>query len=129
MPVINRELAEKEVNKWLDAKKVRSTVRRENKLNIEAIIDGFEDGLLILSEETNCIKQILIHPTTAIKELIIQPRLKVSERISKLKGAGDDADSRVVALLAALSGNLTEVLKGLDADDLAVSRNITAFFF
>ena len=129
MPVLNRELAEKEVNKWLDSKKVRATVRRENKDNIEAIIDGFEDGLLVLSEETNAIKQTLIFPTGAIKEIIIQPRLKVSERIERLKNAGNDADSRVVARLAALSGNMTEALKGMDADDLAVSRNITAFFF
>lgn len=129
MPVLNRELAEQEVNKWLDSKRVRATVRRENKDNIEAIIDGFEDGLLILSEETNAIKQTLIFPTGALKEIIIQPRLKVSERIDRLKNAGNDADSRVVAILAALSGNMTEALKGMDADDLAVSRNITAFFF
>ena len=129
MPVLNRELAEKEVNKWLDSKKVRATVRRENKDNIEAIIDGFEDGLLVLNKETNAIKQTLIFPTGAIKEIIIQPRLKVSERIERLKNAGNDADSRVVAVLAALSGNIAEALKGMDADDLAVSRNITAFFF
>ncbi len=128
MPVLSLELAQAEVEKWMNKKKVRQSVRESNKDNIEILVEGFVDGFLSLNDETNEITQKLIHPTEALKTLTFKPRLTASEKGRYLSKA-NDVNSQIVALLAALSGQNSALIGGLDTDDIAVSRSLTSFFF
>lgn len=127
--LLNEDVATKEFTKWMDAKKIRTSVREDESHNIKSIIEGFKDGILILNEETNEITQKLIFPIEGLKELVFTPRLKVSTRANMLKNAGLDADSRVIAMIGALTGQNTTLLSNLDVDDINASRGLTAFFF
>lgn len=129
MPVLSLELAELEVHKWMEAKKVRESVKTANKDNIEQLVEGFADGLLSLNEETNEITQELQFPIDGLKKLVFKPRLSVSERTKYTSRAKSDIDSQIVARLAALSGQNSALIAGMDTDDLAVSRSLTSFFF
>jgi hypothetical protein len=129
MPVLSLELAQQEVEEWMNVKKVRTSVREANKENIQVLADGFMDGLLALNKETNEITQELMHPTDGVKKLVFKSRLTAGDKSKYLSRAKSDINSQIVALLAALSGENSALIAGLDTDDIAVSRSLTSFFF
>ena len=128
MPVLSLELAESEVQKWMDAKKVRASIRESNKDNIDGLVEGFKDGLLTLHDD-NIIKQTLIHPIEGLKTIEYKSRLTAQDKSKHLSKAGNDVHAQITGLLAALSGQNSGMLMKLDTDDVAVIRSLTSFFF
>lgn len=128
MSKLSIELAEAEVNKWIEARKTRDSVIEANKDNITALIDGFKDGLLSLNED-NTITQTLLHPIEGLKTIKYKDRLSGFEKQKHTSRAGSDVHSQIIALLAALSCENSALLNKLDTDDIGVIRSLTSFFF
>jgi hypothetical protein len=131
MGKVNRELAEQTVDKWLDYKRVKPAKRESYKASIENITDAVEEGSLILNEETHELEYTLDIPIgeAKIQVLKFRPRLTVGEINKRLKGVSPkEADARVVAYVAALTGQNSGVIELLDTNDYDVCQAISVFF-
>ena len=128
---IDFETAKADVDKWLDHKKVRDNKREANEDAIEGLVDAVVYGQLVLEKDFSWTMN-LDHPIEGdvpMEKLTFKPRLRVSETHSKLKGVkSGDADGRVMALIAALTGKPFAIIGKLDTSDYAVSQNIAVFF-
>lgn len=128
---VPREMAEKEVQAWLDFKRVKSKKAEENSSSIETLIDGFQSGALVLEPETHNIKMKLeFHIGKDQKQLVFKPRLKVGEAHKKLKGVGaSDVDGRILAYVAALTSMNSALIQDMDSEDYSIAQAIAIFFF
>lgn len=129
---ITREVAEAEVNKWLDFKGVTERKREKQKDNIESLIDSVESGQLILNDD-HSFTQVLSVPMNGeipVREIKFKPRVPVSVFQIQLQGikAGNDPLGVVIAYISGLTGLPKGVVRALDSDDYAVASAIAVFF-
>lgn len=129
--VVSKEVAQAEITKWLDSKKIGSLKResQENQINVlvEAICDGF------LKVESDCtLVQTLKFETTEgkpIKELRYKSRLTLKEVNQHLQSVkATDVDGRILAYAAALTGEAKGILVRFDTEDSSVMQAIVLFF-
>lgn len=129
---LSLEQAQKEVNSWLDFKKVSLKKRETLSENIEKIVDGFVTGELTLNPDTFEIIQTLNFPfgeEVKVKTLTFKPRITVGEFQQNMTNVKtDDGYGRVFAYIAALTGQHKAVISKMDADDYSLSSNIVVFF-
>lgn len=132
MTKIAKEVAEKEIKEWLDAKKVSATKREAYKDNIETLVDAIAEGYLTKAKETNVLTQTLMFEVgeeKKINTLTFQPRLMISKIHESMKGEkSTDADARVLAYISALTGQPKGIIKKLDTEDYSVPQAIALFF-
>jgi len=127
---VSPEVAKKEVEKWLDFRRVRKRKREENESTINELIEAFEDGILILDPETHVIKQKLLFDKAGKKELNFKPSMSVGEGQRALKGIKTtDSHGMLLAYVSELTGEVKEVLRQLDSEDYGIARTIAGFFF
>lgn len=132
MEKVNRETAEKDVNTWLDSKKVSEKKRETYSEAIETLICAIMDGTLTLRSADNYLIQTLQFPTEGeapVKVLEFKPRLKVFEihqQTANEKNA--DGDTRILAHVAALTGQVKGLIKKLDLEDYNICQSIAIFF-
>lgn len=130
MNSVSIEVANLEVRKWLDFKKVRESKRDKHADTVENLVEGFQDGLLTLDEETGEITQHLQFPVNGLDKLTFKPRIDVGTlnmHLQKVKTG--DSDGRVAAYICALTGKLKEQIAKMDLEDYNVSGNVAVFFF
>lgn len=127
-----RELAEKEVNLWLDHKKVGAKKRESLSENIEELISYLEDRSIRLEKDTFDFIQELKFPIGTggqIKELRYKARIPLTTINAALKGVKThDGSGRVLAYISALTGQNKAVLAGLDTEDNSVGQTLAVFF-
>lgn len=132
---VNRETAEKEINQWLDFKRVSRKKREENEEAIEQLVEAIMDGVLSFSSEDHTLVHTLQVPiensegTVVQKEFTYKPRIKVSDIHREMKGIkASDMDARVSAYLSAITGESRNVLIQMDTVDYAISQQLVVFF-
>lgn len=133
--LVTREIAEEDVNRWLDYRKTRQSYREKNKDQIEQLIELVEDGLLSIDDECNMTLQ-LIEPlkdketgASVKNELTFKPRITQLEVTKHLKGtSAQDIDGRVLAYIAAATGTPKGYLNKLDVSDYNTAQSIVMFF-
>lgn len=130
--LVSRDVAEQEVDKWLDFKGVTERKREKQKDNIESLVDSVEAGLLTLNEDHSFTQKLLmpLDGEMPVKELIFKARVPVSVFQTQLQGvkAGGDPLGVVMAYIAGLTNKPKGVIRALDSDDYAVSSAIAIFF-
>lgn len=130
--VVSREIAQQEIDKWLDFKKVSPKKRETNKDSIEALVDAIIEGTLVLKDETKVLVHTLRFPTEGedpIKVLEYKPRLKMDAVHAHLNSVkSSDADGRVAAYIAALTTKSKTVVKAMDTEDYSIAQSIAIFF-
>lgn len=122
------DVAEKEVNKWLDSKKISVKRREALAENIEKLIDCVMTGELVLTDQNDWIHNLLFE-TAGQKQLTYKNRLKgddIQRKISGLKSA--DSSAIVNAYICALSDQPAAIVGALDTEDLGVARSVVIFF-
>lgn len=129
---VAHEVAERDILKWLDTKKVFTGVREKHKDTIEFLTEAIEDGALVYNEEDNSFTHNLLFPTSGEKPLT---ELKYKSRINDnmlrpyLKGvANDDGDGRVTATICALTEQPRGIINALDSLDKKICMSIVIFF-
>lgn len=131
MQKVERSQAQKEVESWLDFKKVGEKKRESQEAQISALVDAIVEGDLVLNEDFTFV-QTLKFPTSGempIKEFSFKPRLKLMEIHSQLEGVkASDADGRILAYAAALTGKAKQIIRSLDTEDYNVVQAIAIFF-
>lgn len=134
VPKLTPEQAEKEINEWLDNKKINAKKRIEKKENIDTLIGAMEEGSISIESDGTITQKLKIGTTgedgqPGVTELKFKPRLKVSTVQVCLKGAAlGDGYGVIIALAAALTGEPKNVIKDLDTEDFSVGSAIASFF-
>ena len=134
--VIPRDVAEEEVQKWLDYKRISINEDDEEDVAKEkSLVKYFMDGSLCLNHDNFTITQKLKFPLSdedgevALAEIVYQPRLNRSHLNAKMKGVkASDVDGRLVGYTAALSGQPKGMLGKLDTEDNKVAQSVVMFF-
>lgn len=128
---VAREVAEGEIGRWLDCKKVSNKKRESNRSSIDSLVDAVVEGLLVVQEDGSLI-HTLKFPTdgeSPLESLKYKLRLKVGDIHSYMKGIkADDADGRVAAYVAALIGKPLKLVQALDSEDYSISQAVAVFF-
>lgn len=129
---VAREVAEEEISAWLDYKKVGARKRSDYADQIDTLINAVADGDLVYDDERHLLRQKLKFPIgedATISEFEYMPRLRVGAVHSHLQGVkATDADGRVLAYVAALTGQAKGVIKAIDTEDYTVASSIVVFF-
>ena len=125
------EVAEKDVNRFLDAKKYGQTKRDNYRDNIDTMVDAVRDGQLVV-EQDGTLKQILLFEpgeNSPVKELQYKNRISFKEVQPLLKGIKPgDTESKLIAYASALTNKPMGLLRSLDTSDMSVLQTITVFF-
>lgn len=133
MQSVTREVAQNDIERWLDFKGVRRRKRESNKEYIEQLIEGVEDCYLKVDDDCNIHFELAIpigNDDHKIKELVFKPLLQVKDYHPHLKNVKPgDSDGRMMAYICGLTGQNSGVIHQLYTDDLTVATNIAVFFF
>lgn len=131
MNKVTKEQAEIEVNEWLDFKKVGSAKRESQEEQIKALVNAIAEGDLVLNEKKEFVQTLKVPVGVEIKieTLTYVPRINMETVHAKLQGVkSNDADGRVLAYIAALTGKAKSILKSMDTEDYGVAQAIAIFF-
>lgn len=131
MEKISYEIAQQEVNKWLDARRVSVSKRESQEAAISSLIEAVMYGQIVI-DENNQITQILTYPigeNDSFTKLTYKTRItqgEVSTRISALKNS--DSLSVISAYVSALTTQPLSLLQKLDTTDYSLCQTIAVFF-
>jgi hypothetical protein len=128
---VSREVAEADVQRWLEAKRVRQSKKILLEGNVEVLIESVMEGFITIDENCN-LTQVLRFPVGLhenIKQLNFKTRLQVLEVSPFLKKVEQgDGDGRVLAYILAATEQPLGIIQSLDTEDLGVSQSIAVFF-
>lgn len=131
MKVISLEQAQKEFQKWADAKRLSEKVIEKHIDDKEAMVDAIMNGNLILNED-NTLKQILEFPVKdgQVKELVYKFRITEGELAASTRGIRTDdlIGQFSLCYVAALTGQDRGTIRVLDSVDVSLGKHIAAFF-
>lgn len=131
---VDKETATKEVDRWLDAKKVMPSKRENNRDAIDKLVESVMYGQLIVTEN-DTLQQVLIWPlgdNESIKTLDYRQRINletINARIKRENIKATDVDARIMAYAAALTSQPTAILGKMDTEDTGLMQSIVSFFF
>lgn len=129
MEVVSIEVARKEVEKWLDFKKVKQAKRDAHAGSIDFLAYAISVGDITIDDKL-VIKQKLSLPVDGLySELEYKPRLSIEE-LHKHMGAMNvrSTDDAVVCVAAALTGKSVSQIKKMDTEDYVIPAGIGVFF-
>jgi len=128
---IKPEVARKELEKWLDFKKVKDKKRDDFSEHIDTIVEGIVDGTLSLDDKFVFTHRLSfpIGKDDNITELKYVPRLMVEDINARMKGVkANDVDGRIVRYIAALTDQPSAVISKLDTEDNSLAQAFVQFF-
>ena len=129
MGAVSKEIAEAEIKKWLDVKKVRDTKRESYKESVSTLIEAVCSGNLVLNED-NSLTHTLSFPVradNAFKTLTYKSRLDVNTRMKYSEGV-IGGEPRIVATIAALTGQGNLIIASMDTEDYGIASSVALFF-
>ena len=132
MEKITYEIAQKEIETWMDARRVSQSKRKNNESGVETLIEAVMYGQIVINEDTNQITQNLAYPLgedESVKTLVYKSRItqkEVQDRVSSLKS--QDSLSIISAYISALTLQPIAVLGKLDSTDYSLCQAIAVFF-
>lgn len=131
MGKIAKEIADAEVQKWLDFKKVKESKRELIIEILDSLSEAIQDGFLVLNEDmtlTHTLK-FPIKGEVVTEKLTYQPRVTVQSVNLHMKGIkGNDTDSKLLATIAALTRSPKALIENLDTEDYSIAQQIGIFF-
>ena len=131
---INNEIANQEFKKWLDSKRIKKVKIKEALTQQEIIVEAIEEGDLIIKEDFT-MEYSLAFPLQSddgemmLDKLVFKHRMRKEDFDKKYRGLkGTDADGRLSATIAALTGQNTNLIGKLDSIDAEVCTSIAVYF-
>lgn len=127
---LSRDVAIKEVDKWLEFKRFSDDRRKEKQGYIDEMIQLFESGSLVLQED-HSITMKLLFDVGSLKELKFKPRLTVSD-LNQLKNPnkGQGNTGLLTSYITALQVDAVNqaFIEKLDMEDFNNAGVIALFF-
>ncbi len=126
---VSKEIAEKEIEKWLDFKKVKAKKKEAYKDAIESLVDAVSEGSLVLNEDFSLTHKLIfpVGNEGAFKDLTYKPRIDVAT-IQKYANGATSGDARVLSTIAALSGQASTIISKMDTEDYGIASSVAIFF-
>lgn len=128
---VSKEQAGKEVDRWLDAKKVSASQREEHAEFIKALSEYISEGDLTLNED-NTFTHTLKWPiglNESIDKLDYKFRLNPKQLKPYLSGIkAGDGNAMIYAHICALTSQGAGIITELDQEDIKIARSIAVFF-
>lgn len=130
---VDREIATKEVNDWLDKKKISPSKRESKKDSIENLILAVMDGDLTVNEKGEFVQTLKFpgEAANSVKTLTYKQRILIGDvqhHIKNNKIAITDFDGRIACYIQALTGQPFAVLASIESTDYDVMQSIAVFF-
>jgi hypothetical protein len=131
--LVTLDVAEQEINKWLDHKRIREKKREAQKDNIETLVAAVADGDLVYDEESHQLVQTLLCDygnEVPFRELRYDARLNMGKVRKNLKGVKitDDSLGYIMAYISTLTNKPKAMIDALDSDDYKIGQAIAGFF-
>jgi|TARA_R110000744_G_scaffold136916_2_gene247242 hypothetical protein len=128
--VIPKELAEQEVQSWLDFRQVRRSKRKKQKDSIEELVELIEDGVISLDSKTFEFKQTLLFSAAGKKEIIYKPTVTAGEIQRRLSGVDNMTGHKLVSsYVCELTGLNSGVVLEMNSEDYSTASIIAGFFY
>ena len=129
MGAVSKEIAEIEIKKWLDVKKVRDTKRESYKESVATLVEAMCSGNLVLNEDNSLTHTLLfsVGADNAFKTLTYKSRLDVNTRMKYSEGV-IGGEPRIVATIAALTGQGNLIIASMDTEDYGIASSVAIFF-
>lgn len=133
--LITQEVAEKEVEKWLTAKRFSEKKKEAMADSIASLVNAVVDGQLLISDDGTQLTQVLfteIGEENPIKELKYKLRISVDDIHKRMIGnsvKSGDSDGRLRVYVCALTGQSYATIGKMDSVDYGVATTIASFFF
>jgi len=133
MSKVTIEIAEAEIESWLDKKKILPGLRDARREHINQLVECIQEGVLELNTETFEFTHNLLEPFGSgeklTSQLVYKPRLNDKQLQPWMKGVrGDDAEGRMLGYVAALTNTNRLLLELMDTADKRISMAIAIFF-
>jgi hypothetical protein len=129
---VTREIAQKEVDGWLDYKKIRPSQREAHKEIIETLIEEVSEGTLEIDSTKFTITHNLLVPigeNDSLKKVEYRARLNDNLLEPFMKGVKpSDFISVGLAYIAALTNVNKGILSRMDSADMRIAKGIMVFF-
>lgn len=127
---IGLEVAQAEVKKWLDFKRVGASERSAREFQIETLQSAVMDGLLVLNEN-NQWEQKLNFPMegVSIDKLIYKNRMTANDNITASTNASGNPALVMSCFISHLTGEASELIRKMDTVDYKIAAAIGIFFY
>jgi hypothetical protein len=134
MSKVSEEVAEKDVQRWLDTKKFSDEKRTNMEASIKEMIGYVKEGNLIISDDGKITQKLNfdIGEEEKISEFEYQNRISVDDIHKRMTGSqvkAGDVDGRIRVYVAALTRKPYALIGRLDSTDWSVASTIASFFF
>jgi len=132
--VVLLEVAQAEINAWLDFKQVAQRKRDDNEDSIANLVDAVRYGHMTIDPKTKVITQTLKFPIEGeagqkTEKIEFKPRVKMSTIGTQLAGTKmTDIVGLTLSYMAAVTGQPKGVLKEMMSDDYSVASSVVVFF-
>jgi len=131
---LSYDQAQKEISEWLGFKHISERKRKDNEDQEEVLIDNMTQGLLSVNDDKS-LRYKLKEPLKSedgdvlMEEINFKPRIRVSELNKRLKGIkANDIEGRMLAYIAAITGENTGKIGQLYTEDYEVCSAIVNYF-
>ena len=122
------DIAQAEVEAWLDYKAIYPSKRDENRNAIDTVVNAVMYGDAVIGDDKS-ISVTLKFPVGDTTVLTLKPRLTVGEVAAVTKNVKpNDIEGRMTAYISALTGVLTATLSKMDTVDSSLLQSVTVFF-
>jgi hypothetical protein len=130
-PVIDEAVAQSEIEQWLNFKKIGAVKREAHKDHIKTLVEAIVSGELVLNSNKSFSYTLKfpLEKEKPICALEFKARLSVLDIHTKLQDIkASDGDGRLLAHIAALTGQAKQIIRFLDSEDYNVCCSIAVFF-
>lgn len=127
---VGLEVAQAEVNRWLDTKKIGQSERTAREFQIETLQSAVMDGVLRLNDK-NQWEQTLNFPLSdvSVTKLSYKDRMTANENISASGNAGGNPQLVMSCFISHLTGEASELIRKMDTVDYKIASAIGIFFY
>lgn len=134
MSKITQDVAEKDVKRWLEARRTSEKKAEAMAETIKELENFVMEGKLIVDED-GTLTQILDFPIgeeVMLKELKFKNRISVGDIQKRMTGnniKSGDIDGRLMVYASALTDKLFNQIAKMDSSDYSVTSTVASFFF
>lgn len=130
--MVGKDVAEKEVNEWLDHMDIPENARKVGavKIFVDSIVESVSKGFLVINDDKT-ITQKLKTPLAegATKEIIYDFRYTIGEYYERMKEVNETNETELaIAKLSFIAKKPKEFIGRLEGKDFKVARALVIFF-
>lgn len=129
---VSIEVAQQDVNRWLDSKRISDKKRQDNERVVDTLVSAVMEGNLVWDDEKKLLKQILQWPVgenEELKSIEYKHRITQGDISARLRNSkSDDAFAVMGVYISAITGQPVAILDKLDSSDYSIAQSVAVFF-